>query len=162
MVGGILSTSLDSVQHVSHAKKFFAIRIWLCLTTIKSGLATVCPDRKKAMSTYLDANGYPAILLAFGYSRETDKTTKVITVRAGRVVILQLTAAQFDTEYEASEVPFLVAIRSLERIARTVGCDVEAHRTILHFLNKSSWRLKLVDCRLRIRSLLTGRQQAGW
>jgi hypothetical protein len=112
------------------------------------------------MPTYLDSNGYPAIRLAFGYSLETDETTSVLAVRAGRVVAHRMTSAQFEAEYVETNVPFSVAIRALESIARTLGRDLAAHQIILFYLNAPAWKLRLVDYQLRLSSLLTKCTQA--
>lgn len=106
------------------------------------------------MSTYRDKHGHPAILLAFGYSLDTNRTTKVLAVRAGRVVVEQMTPERFEADYMPSKTPTDVAMRAIDRLARSLGCDLLARRAILFYFNAPAWRLSLVDCQLRFRALL--------
>ena len=115
------------------------------------------------MHAYLDATENPAIRLAFGYSATSDRTTQVLAVRAGRVVLHRMTPAQFDAEYAESSVPHSVALRALESLARSQGCELQARRTLLWLLNAPHWRLMVVDGLIRIRAFITGRRlQTGW
>lgn len=102
------------------------------------------------MCTYVDAKTNPAIRLAFGWSPTTDRTTKMLAVHEGRVVVRRITVTEFDTEYIVSGTPHYIALRALESIARSDGCDLDAHRIILWALRGPSWRVRLVERQMRI------------
>jgi hypothetical protein len=110
--------------------------------------------RAENVSTFLDRHNNPAILLAFGYSRTEDRTTKVLAVLSGRVVVRRITPTEFDAAYAASQVPPDIAARALESIARARGCDLEARRTLLLFLDAPAWKIKVVDLLIGICSSL--------
>jgi hypothetical protein len=94
-------------------------------------------------NVYLDARQNPAIRLSFGYNHLTRRTTQVLTVRGGRVVIEWMTPEAFAAAYEESDIPPLVAARALDSIGRAGGIDPEARRYLLFALNAPAWRLAL-------------------
>jgi hypothetical protein len=106
------------------------------------------------MSTFTDATGQPALLLAFGYNQLTDKTTRVLAMQGGRVVVRQITSAEFEAQYVKSAIPEAIAIRALESHSRTGGCDVAAQRTLLWMLNAPVWKLNLVDIQMDVQMLI--------
>lgn len=102
------------------------------------------------MTTYLDTQENPALLISFGYSYTTDATNKVLAVRGGRVVLFFCTPEQFKAEYIESNIPHSIAVQTLAGIARDCGCDLNARRTLLWFRNAPAWKIGIVDLMLRI------------
>ncbi|WP_260434130.1 hypothetical protein [Burkholderia stagnalis] len=105
-------------------------------------------------TAYLDAYQNPAILVSFGYSRHTARTTQVLTVRDGRVVSAWITPDEFDAQYVESGVPFLVAAHALENMGRAGGVDTEARNYLLLVLNAPTWRIALHSYCMIVRSKL--------
>lgn len=112
-------------------------------------------DRSDASEpVYLDAVRNPAILVSFGYSRHTARTTQALTVRDGRVVSVWITPEEFEAQYVESSVPFLVAAHALKNIGRAGGIDTEARNYLLLVLNAPAWRVALHSYSMIVRSKL--------
>jgi len=103
---------------------------------------------------YLDADRNPAILVSFGYSRHTARTTQVLTVSDGRVVSAWITPDEFDAHFVESSVPFLVAAHALENIGRAGGMDTAARHYLLLALNAPEWKIALHTYGMIVRNKL--------